>query len=274
MRQWVSATVMANGIRIHYTRTGRDLPPLILLHGITDNGLCWTRVARALEAEWDVIMPDARGHGLSEAPDTGHDYQTRADDLIDLVGALELKGACVLGHSMGAVTAAVAASQHPLLFSRVILDDPPWRDPAPTIEEERERIAQFSAWTANWIAKLSDMTREQLVDQAKETDPLWHEEEVGPWADSKMQVSLKIAQGGALCPPSWRSVASGIRVPWLLIAGDPESGAIVTPAVAEEVLSLCPKALVARIEGAGHSIQRDRFDAFVAAVVSFLHRQG
>ena len=74
MREWVSASVMANGIRVHYTQTGGGLPPLILLHGITDNGLCWTRVARTLEEEWDLSMPDARGHGLSEAPDTGHDY--------------------------------------------------------------------------------------------------------------------------------------------------------------------------------------------------------
>jgi N-formylmaleamate deformylase len=56
MAQWQSGDVTANGIKIHYTRTGGGKTPLVLNHGATDNGLCWTPVARALEAEYDVIM--------------------------------------------------------------------------------------------------------------------------------------------------------------------------------------------------------------------------
>ena len=40
--------------------------PLILLHGLTDNGLCWNQIPMLLEVEYDVIMPDARGHGVSQ----------------------------------------------------------------------------------------------------------------------------------------------------------------------------------------------------------------
>lgn len=60
MGEWLSGDVIANGIRIHYYRTGGDKPPLVLSHGATDNGLCWVRLTRALESEYDVIMPDAR----------------------------------------------------------------------------------------------------------------------------------------------------------------------------------------------------------------------
>jgi pimeloyl-ACP methyl ester carboxylesterase len=48
--------------------TGGDHPPLLLAHGYTDSGLYWTRVARALEADYNVIMPDARGHGQTPGP--------------------------------------------------------------------------------------------------------------------------------------------------------------------------------------------------------------
>jgi pimeloyl-ACP methyl ester carboxylesterase len=65
--EWFSGDVVANGIRTHYSRTGGQTgggkPPLVLAHGATDSGLCWSRLARALEADYDVIMPDARGHG-------------------------------------------------------------------------------------------------------------------------------------------------------------------------------------------------------------------
>jgi N-formylmaleamate deformylase len=49
MNNWPSGNVIANGIRIHYHRTGGDKPPVVLSHGSTDNGLYWTRVAQALE---------------------------------------------------------------------------------------------------------------------------------------------------------------------------------------------------------------------------------
>ncbi|TMF04127.1 MAG: alpha/beta fold hydrolase, partial [Chloroflexi bacterium] len=67
MSDWTSGDVNSNGIRIHYTRTRGHKPVLVLAHGATDSGLCWTRLARELESDYDVIMPDARGHGLSEA---------------------------------------------------------------------------------------------------------------------------------------------------------------------------------------------------------------
>ena len=42
---WQSAFSNTNGIRLHYTRTGGAKPPLVLAHGITDDGLCWSPVA-------------------------------------------------------------------------------------------------------------------------------------------------------------------------------------------------------------------------------------
>src|SRR5947209_17951539 len=86
---WTSGEVQTNGIRMHYYRTGGDglKPQLVLAHGATDDGLCWTRVAQALETEYDVIMPDARGHGLSDAPAEGYTASDHAADLAGLITA-------------------------------------------------------------------------------------------------------------------------------------------------------------------------------------------
>ena len=92
MPEWFSGDVVANGLNIHYARTGGDKPALVLSHGATDSGLCWTRVARALEADYDVIMPDARGHGLSDAPPSGYASRDRAADLASLIDALACGG--------------------------------------------------------------------------------------------------------------------------------------------------------------------------------------
>ena len=64
---WTDGYVFANGIRIHYWRTGANTskPPLVLAHGSSDDGLCWTNLAKEIQDGYDIIMFDARGHGLS-----------------------------------------------------------------------------------------------------------------------------------------------------------------------------------------------------------------
>ena len=105
MSNWQSGFVEANGIRVHYNRTGGDLPKLVLAHGVTDDGLCWTPLARKLESEFDIIMVDARAHGESEAPADGYEPVTLAADLAAVITELGLDRPAVLGHSMGAITA-------------------------------------------------------------------------------------------------------------------------------------------------------------------------
>lgn len=58
-----------------------------MLHGLTANGACWAAVAHALEEDYDVIMPDARGHGKSSAPDDGYRYEDHANDVVGLIEA-------------------------------------------------------------------------------------------------------------------------------------------------------------------------------------------
>ena len=56
MDHWQSGSIDVGGIRLHYTRTGGGAPgakpPMVLAHGFSDDGLCWTPVARALAADY------------------------------------------------------------------------------------------------------------------------------------------------------------------------------------------------------------------------------
>ncbi len=123
----------ANGITIHYLRTGGRKPPLVLLHGLTGNGACWTPLARSLGCEYDVVMPDARGHGNSSTPLHGYRYEDHAGDVIDLIQGLGLSAPILLGHSMGGMTATVVASLAAEMIRGVILVDPTF------LSEQRQR---------------------------------------------------------------------------------------------------------------------------------------
>src|SRR4051812_40372919 len=140
-KDWHTGFVETNGLRLHYTRRGGDKPPIVLAHGVTDAGPCWTPVADALAAEYDAIMVDARGHGHSDAPEGGYGPADQADDLAGVITALELERPAVLGHSMGAATALVLAGAYSDRVGAILLEDPPawWTDRAdsPEVSERR-----------------------------------------------------------------------------------------------------------------------------------------
>jgi N-formylmaleamate deformylase len=124
--RWAQGMVEANGIRHHYYRTGGEKPALVLLHGLQESGLTWLRVARALERDYDVVMPDARGHGRSDRAGEQFSEEVLRDDAAGLIRALGLERPALLGHSMGASTAALVGAAYPELVRAVLLEDPVW----------------------------------------------------------------------------------------------------------------------------------------------------
>jgi len=93
--------------------------PLVLLHGYPQNHHCWEKVAPELAQHFDVIVPDLRGYGDSDAPadDDAHTVyakRTMAQDIANLLDALGIDQAHVLGHDRGGRVAYRFALDHPM----------------------------------------------------------------------------------------------------------------------------------------------------------------
>ncbi len=116
---------VVNKLKLHYTHTGGDKPAVIPAHGFSNDGLCRTPIAEQLEADYDVIMVDARGHGRSEAPRRGYGSLEHAGDLAGVIVGLGLKQPAVLGHSMAAATALALAGTYSDLVRAILLEAPP-----------------------------------------------------------------------------------------------------------------------------------------------------
>jgi N-formylmaleamate deformylase len=269
MVPWSEGDVAANGIRLHYYRTGGNKPPLVLSHGFTDSGLCWTRVAQALAGDYDVVMYDARGHGLSEAPDAGYNGMDRADDLAGLIGALGLEKPAIAGHSMGASTTLYCAALYPDLMRAVVLEDggmfsgKPGRGFDPTRaaamqQKERDR---------------REMAKAALVALCREENPTWDEIELEPWAEAKQRLSPKaIGHPIGAEKLSWRDALARVTCRTLLVTADLDRGASIAPETAEEARQILPSLRVVNIPGAGHQVHREQFAKFVETVREFLAR--
>lgn len=271
MTSWSEGDVDANGTRIHYHRAGAgDRPPIVLLHGITDNGLCWSRVAHRLDDRYDVLMPHARGHGLSEDIETGFSVDLLASDVADLVRALALDSPYLYGHSMGALTAIAVAATYPDLARAIVLEDPPLLDEL-ALDSSSDERAKRTADAREGLIELNQLSPGELIARARRDNPRWAEEELLPRADSKKQVAIGVADHrGELVDYPWRLALARIDCPILLTASDPSRGALVTPEVAHEASLTAKRLRVAHIDGAGHSIHCDRFDESTAAVEALL----
>ena len=270
MYQRTTGNIVTHGTKLHYYRSGGSKPPLVLVHGITDDGLCWSPVAEVLSAEYDVIMVDLRGHGKSDAPEEGYDLVTMATELSGLITGLGLDNPVVMGHSLGAVTAMTLAGLTPHLPLAIILEDPPafWHVRPPSPEEADSR-----AEMRMWFNDLKRKTRDELLEMARSENPVWSEAELEPWADSKHRFSPRITQ--MIDPQEFVSgdfpaLVGQITCPVLLITADPERGAILAEDDVAELRKLLSHLEVANIPGAGHNIRREQFVNYMDVIKRFL----
>ncbi len=260
MPDWSTAICETNGIAIHYTRTGGDKPPLVLLHGLAANGACWTALAHAIEGEYDVIMPDARGHGKSSVPDSGYRYEDHANDVVGLIKALRLSTPILLGHSMGGMTAAVVASRTPKILRGLILADPTFLSP------EVQRQVRDSD-VADQHRRMLKMSLDEVVAEAQARHPNRSSETLELFARARLQTSM--AAFDVLTPPNpvYKQLVSAIDVPSLLVFGD---RGVVSSVVAEELQCLNPRLQVEQIRDAGHGVHMDQPERFAVVIKSFV----
>ena len=91
----------------------------------------------------------------------------------------------------------------------------------------------------------------------------------GPWCESTQQTDPIALSYITENHTPWRELVQKIKTPTLLITGDVEAEALVSPEVAAEVAQH-PNFEVVHISEAGHSIRREQFEQYVEAVTTFL----
>lgn len=276
MKKWAQDYVKANGIRIHYYRTGGDKPQVVLNHGAMDDGLCWTRVTKDLEEDYDVIMFDTRGHGYSDSGEGDYLSETRAKDLAEAIIALGLERPVVGGHSLGADGSMHLAANYPEIPRAIFLEDPLIVMPGEPIfggeiGEKGEGVLKMMAIIMTLI-KISPKFMGKIV--AKKMMPVSPDDEILPWIDSKKRVSNDFLNNMRNSVdsdvPSQFETLKKIKTPTLVFMGDREKGSIVSKQAADEMVKIIPGLQVSHLEGANHDIRRAKFEEYMNILKKFL----
>ena len=108
-----SRDATVDGVKLHYLTAGQG-PAVILLHGYAQTSRMWRRIIPTLAKKFTVIAPDLPGIGDSSIPaDNNIGMIVAAKEIHDLIRALKIDKARVVGHDIGLMVAYAYAAQFP-----------------------------------------------------------------------------------------------------------------------------------------------------------------
>ena len=116
--------VKRNNVKI----TGKGTQPMLFAHGFGCDQNMWRFVTKEFENDYRIVLFDYVGSGKSEiaAYDAAR-YSTLegyAQDVLDVVRALDLRDVIFVGHSVSSMIGVLAANEEPDRFERLILIGP------------------------------------------------------------------------------------------------------------------------------------------------------
>ena len=263
-----------DGLRYAVEETGAG-EPLVLLHGFTGCAANWRPLLPRLAERHRVIAIDLPGHGNSGAPGGVARYKMPrvAADLIELLTRHDATPAHWLGYSMGGRLALyMAVRQSSVVRSLTLVSATAGlanaakrqarraADEALAARIERDGVASFVAeWERNPL--FAGLAR--LPEEARAT---LHEQRLG---NSPLGLANSLRGMGAGAQPSLWSRLAAMTAPALLIAGQRDTKFV---ALNEGLAVSIPNATLRLIPDAGHVVQMEQPEAFLAVVTDFLER--
>lgn len=279
---WQTGSVEAeDGTPLHYTRTGGEKPPLLLLHGFQVNGLTWLRTAKALQGTYDVVMPDARSHGKSGSAEKKMAWDILVNDAITVIKALGLERPFVIGHSMGAEIAGRLAAVYPL--RAVVLVDPALMNFEAAMASVPKDADGMPPWMQSIIETMKALKtqthQERMVTGLRMLmpgAPMMGEEDYVSFIDAQAEFDLATFRHATNMSPLFESpeVIAKIACPILLITARimmPVPGASSEAGLAA-FKSNWRKGEHIHFEDSGHFIMGEQFERFIEVVSRFLNR--
>jgi pimeloyl-ACP methyl ester carboxylesterase len=263
-------------IAVHEFGSG---PPLVLVHGLMWHGYSFRYMLEPLGARFRLLMPDLPGAGDSECPDVylGPDVLARA--LVATVDALGVRGASVIGNSMGGYICMRAALLDPGAFGRLVNEHSPGL-PTAKMSALRWALRLLPSWTIldwlvrrdpeKWVHKNVHYFDESLKSREE------HRRLAAPLRERAGRRGFYRHLRDALDTREMRRFERALRtttfpIPLLLVYA--ERDPLVPPAIGDRLHALVPASQLVKLPDASHFAHVDAAARFVDAVLPFITGQ-
>ena len=262
-------------LRLHAYEGPRNGPPMVLLHGATGNAMEWGSVLPHLTQSWHVYAVHLRGHGKSGRPAdiSGYHMRNNAADTAAFLRGQVREPAVVIGHSYGAVTAALTAKEAGDMIRALVLEDPPMLLRRKT--EDDTGFKGYFEWLAEMRAAAGSL--EEVTAQLAANDPNMTPERLRQYAESVFMLDANFPR--ALTVGDRRETVKdidfaahirAIQCPTLLMQADEHRGAALVQADIDFFLEHAPHTRLVTFPGSGHGIHTEQPEAFLKALDAFL----
>ncbi len=250
-----------------YGRYNERNPTLILLHGLLGSSANWHGIARKLEANHHLIVPDLRNHGRSShSEDVG--YPSLAWDVADLIDEHGLDSVVLIGHSMGGKVAMWLALEQPEKVAKlVVVDIAPVAYPnrfdtiyAGLLAIDLNNLKQREEADAALAGYLDSVSlRQYLLQNLQQRN--------GEWSWRVNLDALLSGMERILSFPETSPGAQYLGAP-LFIHGN-ESDYVLAEH-SQSISRYFPYMRLRTVPGAGHWVYAEQPDAFITALTGFL----
>ena len=181
-----TGVTLPSGLTLRVREAGSG-PPVVLLHGYPQTSACWHRVApRLVAAGYRVILPDLRGYGGSDKPDSLPDHspyskRQMAQDIADLMTRLGHETFHLAGHDRGGRVAHRLMLDHSArVLKGAVLDI------APTATMYARTDRDFATGYYHWFFLIQPAPLPETLIAA---DPAFYlRKKLGAWGKSGMDV--------------------------------------------------------------------------------------
>ncbi len=261
----INGAVKVNGVSLHYEIVGQG-EPLILIEGLGTATWLWWKQVPELSRHFRVVAYDLRGSGWSDKPDEPYSIPMFADDLADLMDALRIKQAHVLGISLGGYIAQEFALRYPQKVKRLILCSTGTNGPHATPPTPDIIVALMTP-----VAGQGDLRSRIALSLSAEyaaTNPS-DVEQMMAWRLDNPQPAYAYNRQ-LMSAVGWTSEGrlGEITMPTLVMAGSEDR--VVPPQNADVLVAGIPHAEKVILQGAGHLINVEKPDQFNKEVIRFL----
>jgi pimeloyl-ACP methyl ester carboxylesterase len=262
----ITKRISLENLRLNVVEAGAGRP-LLLVHGFPLDHSMWNGQLEGLADRYRVIAPDLRGFGLSEITSGTSTMQQFADDLAELLGALQISEPVVYcGLSMGGYIGWQFVARHRAKVGALIVADS-------RAVADNEKAAAGRLETADKVEKegtkiVADAMLPKLFPAAaiERGEPCVKATEAVMLAAPPSGVAAALR--GMAKRPDYTKELAKIDVPTLVICGAED--AIAPLSEMEGIAKAIPNAKFVSIAGAGHMAPLEKPAEVNAAIRSFL----
>jgi 3-oxoadipate enol-lactonase len=251
-------------IHFHASEITDGRKTLVFVNSLGTDFRIWQHVVEHLRSDFNIVLHDKRGHGLSTLGTAPHRIETYAQDLAALLDKLKVKSAIAVGLSVGGLIVQSLYHARPDLVAQLV------------ISNSAVKIGNEQSWGQR-IATVAGSGLDSIADTVMKMwfSPDFHQQAPAQLSLYRTMLARTHPAGYIACCEALRDAdftakAKNIKVPTLFIAGTHDGS--TPPALVEASAGLIPGSSLKLVDGVAHIPCVEQPEAYASMLKEFARR--